>query len=87
VALVVVGLFGAALVAFTVQNTRSVQIRFFVTSGHVPEAVALLGAFLIGGLAVLGFWSIRGALHRISRLRAERRQSRLTSSAAPTTSP
>jgi hypothetical protein len=33
---------GVALIAFVVQNTQKVQIKFFGASGHIPLVVALL---------------------------------------------
>jgi uncharacterized integral membrane protein len=54
VILIVSVVLGVALIAFIVQNTRSVQIKFFGASGHIPVSVALLGAALIGAVIVLG---------------------------------
>ena len=50
----VVGLIlGIALVDFLAQNTHSVRIEFFWTSGQVPIVVALLVAALAGAAIVL----------------------------------
>jgi uncharacterized integral membrane protein len=46
-------LLGVALIAFIVQNTQKVQIKFFGASGHIPLVVALLAAAIIGALIVL----------------------------------
>jgi uncharacterized integral membrane protein len=46
-------LLGVALIAFIVQNTQNVQIKFFGVSGHIPLVVALLAAAIVGALIVL----------------------------------
>jgi uncharacterized integral membrane protein len=74
-AVAVTSLLGVALIAFIVQNTHSVQIKFFGASGHIPVAVALLAAALVGALVVLGV-----GISRITQLRisARRRWKRKT---------
>jgi uncharacterized integral membrane protein len=66
---------GVALIVFLVQNTHSVQIKFFGASGHIPVSVALLAASLIGAVIVLG-----ATLFRSNRIRmaARRRWKRKT---------
>ncbi len=66
-------LLGVALIAFIVQNTQKVQIKFFGASGHIPLVVALLAAAIIGALIVLVV-----GISRIIQLRlsARRRSSR-----------
>ena len=45
-------LLGVALIAFVVQNTQKVQIKFFGASGHIPLVVALLAAAkVVGGFS------------------------------------
>ena len=66
---------GVALIAFIVQNTRSVQVKFFGASGHLPVAVALLAALLIGAIIVLGVGIWRSTSFRIA---ARRRWTRKT---------
>jgi len=75
---------GIALIAFIVQNTHSVQIKFFGASGHIPVAVALLGAALIGALVVLGVGISRVAQLRISARRRWKRRTETESDAPPT---
>ena len=78
-AVVVAVLLGVALIVFIVQNTESVRIKFFGASGHVPIAVALLAAALIGGIVVLVV-----GVSRITQLRiAARRRTKGTKGAAP----
>ena len=66
-------LLGVGLIAFIVQNTHSIQIKFFGASGHVPAAVALLAAAVIGGLVVLVVGISRITQLRISARRRSRR--------------
>jgi uncharacterized integral membrane protein len=75
---------GVALIAFIVQNTHSVQIKFFGASGHIPVAVALLGAALVGALIVLGV-----GISRVTQLRlsARRRWKRRTETESDTPHP
>jgi uncharacterized integral membrane protein len=78
-AVAVIAIMGVALIAFLVQNTRSVQIQFFGADGHIPVAIALLAAALIGALLVLGVGIARTTQLRI----AARRQSTSTSFEPP----
>jgi uncharacterized integral membrane protein len=69
---------GVGLIAFIVQNTHSIQIKFFGASGHVPAAAALLIAAVIGGLVVVVV-----AISRITHVRiSARRRSRRAKDAA-----
>jgi uncharacterized integral membrane protein len=69
---------GVGLIAFIVQNTRSIEIKFFGANGHVPAAVALLAAAVIGAIVVLVV-----GVSRITQLRiSARRRSRRTKKAA-----
>jgi lipopolysaccharide assembly protein A len=84
--LVLVVLLGIALIAFMVQNTRSVRISFFSANGHIPVIVALLGASLVGASVVLCISSVRGAKLHLSQRRHERKRSRPPSTATPSLS-
>ena len=66
---------GIALIAFIVQNTRSVEINFFTASGHVPVAVALLAAAVIGALIVLVVGIFRTTQLRMTARRRSNRTS------------
>jgi uncharacterized integral membrane protein len=70
----VAALLGVALIAFIVQNTQKVQIKFFGASGHITLVVALLAAAIIGALIVLVV-----GISRITQLRlsARRRSKRM----------
>jgi uncharacterized integral membrane protein len=73
-AMAVAVLLGVVLIAFIVQNTNKVQIKFFGASGHIPLVVALLAAAIIGALIVLVV-----GISRITQLRlSARRRSRGT---------
>jgi uncharacterized integral membrane protein len=73
----VAALLGVALIAFIVQNTHKVQIKFFGASGHVPLVVALLAAAIVGAIIVLVV-----GISRITQLRlSARRHSRRTKGA------
>jgi uncharacterized integral membrane protein len=60
---------GVALIAFIVQNTQKVQIKFFGASGHIPLVVALLAAAIIGALIVLAVGISRIVQIRLSARR------------------
>ncbi|MHB8263287.1 MAG: lipopolysaccharide assembly protein LapA domain-containing protein [Acidimicrobiales bacterium] len=72
-----VGIIAAALVlvlllVFILQNTRSVKISYFTTSGRLPLGVALLlaaigGLLLAGVIASLRIWQLRHHLTRQGR--------------------
>jgi uncharacterized integral membrane protein len=73
-AVVVAALLGVALIGFIVQNTQTVQIKFFGASGHIPLVVALLAAAIVGTLIVLVV-----GISRITQLRlSARRRSKQT---------
>lgn len=56
----VIGLFVlAAVLVFVLQNQAQVEVRFLVLRGHLPLAVALLFAFLMGALMALAFAAAR----------------------------
>jgi uncharacterized integral membrane protein len=65
---------GAALIDFIVQNTRSVRVDFFVASGHLPVAVALLGAALAGAFVVLAIGIAMRTQARVAARRSRKRR-------------
>jgi uncharacterized integral membrane protein len=79
-AVAVVVILGVALIAFLAQNTRSVEIKFFGATGHVPVAIALFAAAMIGALIVLGVGVARTAQLRIAARRQASTRSSSTSS-------
>jgi len=82
VAVIVAAILGVALVDFIVQNTRSVRIEFFGASGHIPVAVALLGAALVGAFIVLAVGIARTTQLRIATRRGKERERKAASLAA-----
>jgi uncharacterized integral membrane protein len=74
VAVAVAAVFGVALIDFIVQNTRSVRIEFFSATGHMPVAVALLGAALAGAVLVLTVGIARTTQLRIANRRGKKRE-------------
>src|SRR2546423_15651234 len=53
---VVIGLVALVVILiFILQNQQSVQVSFLVFSGHLPLAVALLFAMILGALIVFAF--------------------------------
>jgi uncharacterized integral membrane protein len=80
VAVAVAVVLGIALIDFIVQNTRSVRIEFFGASGHMPVAVALLGAALAGAIVVLTIGVSRTTQLRIAARRSRKRHFRLSHS-------
>jgi uncharacterized integral membrane protein len=69
---------GVALIDFIVQNTRRTKVEFFGASGHIPVAVALLAAAVIGAVVVLAVGMARTTQLRLQarRTRSERRRGR-----------
>jgi putative membrane protein len=76
VAVAVAAVLGVALIDFIVQNTRSVRIEFFSATGHIPVAVALLGAALAGAVLVLAVGIARTTQLRIANRRGKKREAR-----------
>lgn len=69
---VVIGLLALVLIlVFILQNLQSVEISFLVFHGHLPLAVALLFAVILGATIVLAFGGAR-----IMQLRMVARASR-----------
>lgn len=70
---VVVGLLAlVAILVFILQNQQSVQVSFLVFSGHLPLAVALLFAMILGALIVSAFGAARLLQLRMVAGRARR---------------
>src|SRR5437588_5894801 len=79
---VVVGLVAlVAILIFILQNQQSVQVSFLFFSGHLPLAVALLFAMILGALIVVAFGAARILQLRMVAGRARRKTTR---SASPT---
>lgn len=69
---VVIGLLALVLIlVFILQNLQSVELSFLVFHGHLPVAVALLFAVILGATIVLAFGGAR-----IMQLRMVARASR-----------
>jgi uncharacterized integral membrane protein len=57
---IVVGLIGLVVILiFILQNQQSVEVSFLAFSGHLPLAVALLFALILGALVVFAFGAAR----------------------------
>ena len=76
---VVIGLLALVLIlVFILQNLQSVELSFLVFHGHLPVAVALLFAVILGATIVLAFGGARIMQLRMVA-RASRRRSVKTS--------
>jgi lipopolysaccharide assembly protein A len=70
---VVVGLVALIVIlVFILQNQKSVEVSFLMFSGHLPLAVALLFAMILGGLIVFAFGAARLLQLRMVAGRARR---------------
>lgn len=70
---VVIGLVALVVIlVFILQNQQSVQVSFLVLSGHLPLAVALLFAMILGALIVFAFGAARILQLRMVAGRARR---------------
>src|ERR1700736_2487409 len=68
----VIGIVALVLIlVFILQNLQSVELSFLVFHGHLPLAVALLFAVILGAIIVLAFGGAR-----ITQLRMVARSSR-----------
>jgi lipopolysaccharide assembly protein A len=68
----VIGLLGLVLLlVFILQNLQNVELSFLIFHGHLPLAIALLFAVILGAIIVLGFGGAR-----IMQLRMVARNSR-----------
>ena len=71
---VVVGLIALVVIlVFILQNQQSVQVSFLFFSGHLPLAVALLFAMILGALIVFAFGAARILQLRMVAGRARRK--------------
>jgi len=71
---VVVGLVALLVIlVFILQNQQSVQVSFLFFSGHLPLAVALLFAMILGALIVFAFGAARILQLRMVAGRARRK--------------
>jgi lipopolysaccharide assembly protein A len=77
---IVVGLVALVVIlVFILQNQQSVEVTFLMFQGHLPLAVALLFALILGAIIVVAFGAAR-----ILQLRMVAGRARRTS---PTTAP
>ena len=73
---VVVGLIALVVIlVFILQNQQGVQVSFLMFSGHLPLAVALLFAMILGALIVFAFGAARLLQLRMVAGRARRQGS------------
>jgi uncharacterized integral membrane protein len=57
---IVIGLVGLVVILiFILQNEQSVEVTFLFFSGHLPLAVALLFALILGAVVVFAFGAAR----------------------------
>lgn len=71
---VVVGLIALVVIlVFILQNQQSIQVTFLWFSGHLPLAVALLFAMILGALIVFAFGAARILQLRMVAGRARRK--------------
>jgi putative membrane protein len=61
------------ILVFILQNQQSVEVSFLVFSGHLPLAVALLFAMILGALIVFAFGAARILQLRMVAGRARRK--------------
>jgi putative membrane protein len=73
---VVVGLVALVVIlVFILENPKSVEVSFLMFSGHLPLAVALLFAMILGALIVFAFGAARLLQLRMVAGRARRQAS------------
>jgi uncharacterized integral membrane protein len=60
------------ILVFILQNVQSVELSFLVFHGHLPLAVALLFAVILGSIIVLAFGGARITQLRMVARRARR---------------
>ena len=71
---IVVGLVGLVLIlVFILQNQQSVDVTFLFFKGHLPLAVALLFALILGAVIVVAFGAARILQLRMVAGRARRK--------------
>jgi lipopolysaccharide assembly protein A len=70
---IVIGLVALVVIlVFILQNQQSVEVSFLMFSGHLPLAVALLFALLLGAVIVFAFGAARILQLRMVAGRARR---------------
>lgn len=62
------------ILVFIVQNLQAVEVQFLVFHGHLPLALALLFAMILGAVIVLAFGGGRILQLRLVARRARRRR-------------
>jgi len=73
---IVIGLVALVVIlVFILQNQQSVEVTFLMFSGHLPLAVALLFALLLGAVVVFAFGAARILQLRMVAGRARRQGS------------
>ncbi len=73
---IVIGLLALVVIlVFILQNQQSVQVSFLMFSGHLPLAVALLFALILGAVIVFAFGAARILQLRMVAGRARRKDS------------
>jgi len=71
----VIGLLGLVLIlVFILQNLQNVELSFLIFHGHLPLAIALLFAVILGAIIVLGFGGARIMQLRMVARTARQRQ-------------
>jgi lipopolysaccharide assembly protein A len=71
---IVIGLVGLVVIlVFILQNQQSVEVTFLVFKGHLPLAVALLFALILGAVVVFAFGAARILQLRMVAGRARRK--------------
>jgi lipopolysaccharide assembly protein A len=71
---IVIGLVALVVIlVFILQNQQSVQVTFLMFNGHLPLAVALLFALILGAVIVVAFGAARILQLRIVAGRARRK--------------
>ena len=71
---IVIGLVGLIVIlVFILQNQQSVEVTFLVFKGHLPLAVALLFALILGAIIVVAFGAARILQLRMVAGRARRK--------------
>ena len=76
---IVIGLLASVLIlVFILQNLQTVDLSFLIFRGHLPLAIALLFAVILGAIIVLAFGGAR-----IMQLRRVARNSRRQGLKAP----
>ena len=71
----VIGLLAMVVIlVFILQNQQSVEVTFLMFSGHLPLAVALLFALILGAVIVVAFGAARILQLRMVAGRARRKE-------------